>query len=230
MIAQRLRLVAALAVAALLAACNDTTVFRSNFDQSPVGGPPAGNQGVGTAQSGPAAQVRIAEAPGLPGRWVSIGRPHADTNVAAFQGRIDGAVVQGRYTVTTTLLIPETTQGVATVQFERLVQPFNDPSGFLHLDFLPNGKVRIDDLDSTTFGTYPRGQPFIVQVKLDTAAAQPTANILLSGAGAEGETDRAIAGPFVARSREFGVVRIWMGFPHLGEFKAANVVVKRARN
>lgn len=57
--------------------------------------------------------------------------------------------------------------GVATVQFERQNQPLNSIANFLHLDLMPNNKVRIDDDTDTEFGTFPRGKPFIVQVTLD---------------------------------------------------------------
>jgi len=48
----------------------------------------------------------------------------------------------------------------------RLVASSNGPSdpGFLHLDLMPDNSVRIDDIDTTKFGTFQRGQPFIVQV------------------------------------------------------------------
>jgi len=59
----------------------------------------------------------------------------------------------------------------ATIQFEQLT-PSNDR--FLHLDLLPDNQVRIDDNETTKFGTFPRDQPFIVQVTLDPLPRTPT--------------------------------------------------------
>jgi hypothetical protein len=225
----RAPLAAAILAAVLLAGCGKTTVFKSNFDQTPVGQAPAVTQGVGTAAVvGGLSQVAIATAPELPGRWVSIGRPKADTSFAAFQGKLAEPPKEGRYTFTATLLIPEGA-GVSTVQFERVVQPANDPAGFLHLDFMPEtNKVRLDDDAATDFGEFPRGRPFLVQVTLTTGPTS-TARIVLSGDGATGAADRTILTAFSPQAREFGAIRLWMGPEHLGEFKAANVVVTRGR-
>lgn len=226
----RLRLAAiAILAAAGLAACNDTTVFRSNFDQTPVDSPPAAAQGVGTgATAGGAGNVKIAAVPGLPGRWVSIRRPQPDSNVSAFQGQLIEVPKEGRYTFSATMLMP-TGAGVSTIQFERAGQPVDQPQAFLHLDFMPNNQVRIDDNAALTFGGFPRDKPFIVQVTLNTGPT-PTAHIVLSGEGASGTADRTVPPPFIPLARQFGAVRIWMGFPHLGEFKAANVAVTRRRD
>ena len=77
--------------------------------------------------------------------------------------------------------------GTTTIQFEQLT-PSNS---FLHLDLLPDNQVRIDDNETTKFGTFPRDQPFIVQVTLDTTST-PKAHFVLSGAGASGIADYTI--------------------------------------
>jgi hypothetical protein len=65
-----------------------------------------------------------------------------------------------------------------------------------------------------------------VQVILNIRAT-PTAHILLSGAGASGERDYAILPPHVPLARQYGTVRLWMGYPSPGHFSAADVVVVR---
>ena len=223
------RVAAALACTAALAACSNEQVFKSNFDQTPVGQAPAANQAVGTgAVVGGLDQVAIATAPDLPGRWISIGRPQADTSFAAFQGQLIDVPKEGRYTFSATLLIPEGA-GVSTVQLERAGQPVGDPTGFLHLDFLPTNKVRIDDDDTTDFGQFPRGRPFLVQVTLNTGETT-TAQIILGGDGAEGTVNRTVLNAFRLDAQQFGSIRLWMGPEHRGEFKAANVVVTRRNN
>ena len=116
---------------------------------------------------------------------------------------------------------------VASVQFEQFNQSAdNSFSGFLHLDFLPNGTVRIDD--NVAFGTFPHNQPFIVQVTLNINAT-PTAHIVLGGAGASGQRDYTIQTPFIPRALQFGAIRLWMGFPWSGPFDATNIVVTKAQ-
>ena len=55
-----------------------------------------------------------------------------------------------------------------TIQFE---QP-TPSNSFLHLDLLPDNQVRIDDDETTKFGAFPRDQPFIIQVTLDTSSVR----------------------------------------------------------
>jgi len=91
-----------------------------------------------------------------------------------------------------------------TIQFEKV----GGGERFLHLDF-PGSSVRIDD--DTTFGHFPRGQTFIVQVTLNINASTPNAHIVLSGAGASGEATRNISPALLPIARQFGAVRISSG-------------------
>ncbi len=116
--------------------------------------------------------------------------------------------------------------GVATIQFEAFGQPVSSVASFLHLDLMPDNTVRIDDVEGTKFGTFPRDQPFIVQVTLNINPSSSTAHVVLSGAGASGTADRTVPPPFQGMALQFGAVRLWMGFPHLGKFDATNIVVK----
>jgi hypothetical protein len=74
--------------------------------------------------------------------------------------------------------------------------------------------VRINNDDTTRFGTFPRNQPFDVTVSLITAALPPTAHIVLFGAGASGSADytRHARDP-VTSGRRAGDVLIAGGFP-----------------
>jgi hypothetical protein len=117
--------------------------------------------------------------------------------------------------------------GVATIQFEPFGQPVNNVGSFLHLDLMPDNKVRIDDQDASKFGVFPRDQPFIVQVRLNINPSSSNAHIVLGGAGAEGTADRTIPPPLQGMAQQFGAVRLWMGFPHTGRFDAINIVVRK---
>ncbi len=153
-----------LAVLILLTGCARETLFKSNFDQTPIGQPPSHAQAVGTA------------------------------NV---EGPADSVIV---------------------------VTP---PVTFLHLDFMPDNRVRIDDDPGTLFGTFPSDQVFIVQVTLKIDASAATAHTILSGAGASGQADYTVISALHPVARQFGAIRLMMGFPSTGRFDATTIVVTR---
>jgi hypothetical protein len=215
------------AVLLLLPACASETLFRSNFDNTPVNQPPATAQSVGTAHvDGPSGSVIVIAAPVAPsGKWVQVSRPTGPA-VAGLQGKFVQSKGAGVYTFSATMFMPPQS-GVASVQFEPFLNQVSNLFAFLHLDFMPDNKVRIDDNEATKFGTFPRGQPFIVQVTLNINTTASTAHIVLAGANASGTKDYTILSPLQNRSLEFGAIRIWQGFPQTGAFDATNIAVTR---
>jgi hypothetical protein len=218
-------------IAALVvsSACGET-LFKSDFDKTEPNQPPAAQQGVGTAAiSAPAGGVLVVAPPVTPsGRWVKIERP-TGPQVSIFQGNLIAKRGAGEYTFTSTVFMP-TGAGVTTIQFEPFGQPVADTTGgFLHLDFMPENNVRIDDQDSNRFGKFPRDAPFLVNVELNIGASSSTAHMVLSGAGTEGgsEGNRTIPTNLNQRALDFGAVRLWVGFPHEARFNAINIVVKK---
>jgi hypothetical protein len=226
----RNRLLLPIAALFLLAGCSSETLFRSNFDPTPVGQPPAAMQSVGTAAIfGPMGSVIVIAPPVEPsGKWLQVSRPNGG-DVAGFQGKFSMFRGVGVYTFSATMFLTPTS-GVATIQFEEFNNPVTSLQSFMHLDFLQDNKVRIDDNDGTKFGSFPRNQPFIVQVTLDINAKASTAHIVLSGAGASGEHDHTVASPFQGMSQNFGAIRVWQGFPHTGAFDATTIAVTRKTN
>jgi hypothetical protein len=219
----------AIAAVVVSSACGET-LFSSDFDKTEPNQPPATQQAVGTAAiSAPPGGVLVVAPPVTPsGRWVKIERP-AGPQISNFQGNLIAKRGAGRYTFTSTLFMPAGA-GVTSIQFEPFGQPVADTTaGFLHLDFMPENNVRIDDQDSLRFGKFPRDAPFVVNVDLTIGAASSTAHIVLSGAGTEGGTagDRTIPTNLNQRALDFGAVRLWVGFPHVAHFNAINIVVKR---
>jgi hypothetical protein len=137
----------------------------------------------------------------------------------------------GTYIFSTILFFPSGSAGEVTIQFEGGGAPF------LHLDFspacthnnddVPGRCIRIDDDESTRFGFYPQDQVFILQVTL-TINESPSAHILLSGAGAQGEATRNLSPPFRPLARQFSKVRISSGLQaDESTFFATNIVVTR---
>lgn len=214
-----------------LAGCKTETLFQSNFDSTPIGQPPAHTQQVGTANiDGPAGVVKVVASPVQSGgRWIEVTRSDGQQSVSGFQGNFSKFIGDGEYTFSTVLVIPENS-GLVTVQFEPFGQPVGTLTSFLHIDFTQDNKVRIDDNDATKFGSFTRGQAFMLQVSLNINATAPTAHIVLGGAGGTGVADYTILTPFRGMARQFGAVRLWMGFPWTGSFDATTIVVTHNLN
>jgi len=213
--------------------CKQKTLFESNFDTTTVNQLPSAMQKVGTSTfGGGVGSVLIVAAPAdasPPTKWLRISRATtppggAPAPLTMFQGNMTSAPGNGNYTFSTLMYMPTGSNNVASIQFGTLNQELGSFAGFFHLDFLQNNRIRIDDDESTVFGTFPRNKPFIVQVTLQVTATSANAHIVLAGAGTEGTADRNVF-PTLRQMGTFGSVRIWMGFPWTGEFDAANVLV-----
>jgi hypothetical protein len=217
----------------LFTSCKTETLFKSNFDATTAGQPPAAAQSVGTvAIDGPADAVIVIASPVVTGgKWVKITRHANPQTVSGMQCNFSKQAGAGLYNFSAIMFVPSGNTGPATVQFEQFGQAVGNLAGFLHLDFMPDGQIRLDDDEGTKFGHYPKDSAFIVQVTLNiNATATPTAHIVLAGAGASGIADRNVLPPFIGAARQFGAVRLWMGFPHVGSFDATTIVVTRRNN
>jgi hypothetical protein len=214
-----------------LTGCASETLFQSNFDSAPINQPPAHTQQVGTVNiDGPAGKViTIASPVTTGGNWVQIIRSSDQQSVSGLQCNFSKFIGAGQYTFSSVLFIP-TGSGLATIQFEAFDQPVGTYTNFLHLDFTQDNMVRLDDNDSIKFGSFPRDQAFIVQVTLNINTTAPTAQIVLSGAGATGSHNYSILRAFIGLAQQFGAVRLWMGFPWTGSFDASTIVVTHQTN
>ena len=208
----------------LFVGCKTETLFQSNFDNTGVGQQPAHVQKVGTANlEGPVGAVTVVASPvATGGKWIQVKREQNNTSVSAFQGVLSKVTGEGEFTFTSTLFIPSGAE-VVTLQMEAQQEQI----AFLHLDFTQNNQVRLDDNDSTTFGSFPRDQAFLIQVTLNVTASATTAHIVLSGADASGTSDYTLKGALANFAKQFFAVRVWMGFPWAGSFDATNIVVQR---
>jgi hypothetical protein len=211
-----------------LAGCETETLFRSNFDATAAGQPPATVQQVGTANvDGPPGSVVVVAAPGgATGKWVQITRFNQQPSVSGWQGHFSQFKGAGRYNFSAAMFIP-TGAGLVTIQFEPFGQPVSTYTNFLHIDFTQDNKVRVDDNDATKFGSFPRDQVFLTMVSINTEVSPPTARITLAGTGASGQADHVITGPFQQLAQQFGGFRVWMGFPWTGSFDATEITVTR---
>lgn len=209
----------------LLPGCASTTVFQATFNSDSIGSPPSPNQDVGTVGLDEGAgTVRVGPPPSnATTNWVQISHPTAQSNQTAMQGKFAQFRGDGTYGLLAVLFIP-TGCGVVTLQFE----PFqNSPTvyaNFMHLDFMPNNTVRVDD-GGTVFGTFPRDRFFTVSVTLNIASSSSKAELRLFGNGASGQLDVNVDPVLQGAARRFGAVRFWMGSQHTGRFEVDQIIV-----
>lgn len=215
----------------LLSGCASETLFRSDFSPTAIGQPPSHSQAVGTANVwGPSVTVVAAPPDASPsGKWVEITRMPNPSTTAGFQGVFTRIAGDGQYTFSAILYMPTATTGPTTVQFEH-APPSGPAASFLHLDFMSDNTVRVDDgQNGANFGTFPRDKPFGLQVTFDIGAAS-TAHVVLFGDGASGTTDRMVLAPFRQTARQFNAASVWIGFPNAGTFDATNIVVTKRKD
>jgi len=216
----------------LLVSCKTETLFKSDFSATVDNQLPAHQQPVGTINaSGLGGSVVVVPSPVVTGgKWVKISRIADPSTITVMQCDFNKQAGTGLYNFSAIMFIPSGNTGPASVQFESFNQPIGTLTSFLHLDFMTDNSIRIDDRDGTNFGHYPKDSAFIVQVTININATAPTAHIVLAGAGASGITDYNILSPFIGLAQSFGAVRFWMGFPWVGSFDATTILVTRRNN
>lgn len=208
-----------------LVSCDAVTIFQSSFSSNTVGSPPAHTQATGTVDvSGdPGSVVITGPVSGSTGNWAKISRAEELSSISVMQCNLTGPSGQGSYSMLAALFIP-TGSGLATVEFASAnLGP--GPIGFLHLDFLENNTIRLDDDNSQVFGTFPRDQFFTVAVTLEVTASSTAVHIQLYGTGASGTKDYNVTTPSLAT--QFGSVRFWMGYPWIGSFYVTDILVSK---
>jgi hypothetical protein len=213
----------------LLTGCQSTTVLLANFNSDTVGAPPAATQATGTVSMDlGAGTVTVVDAPAadLPAnKWAQISHPNAPSPQTAMTGRFASPGGPGNYGLLTSLFIPSGA-GIVTVQFEPFGQPPDSYANFMHLDFMPEDDVRVDD-GAVRFGQFPRDQTFALSVNLAITTTGATASISLLGSGASGSVDVPVDPTLAGMARNFGAVKFWMGFQSQGTFFVDDVLVTR---
>lgn len=211
----------------LLAGCESETLFHGKFDSEAVGAAPSVNQIVGTVSLDEGAgTVRVVgPPPGATTNWAQISHPTAPSPQTAMRCNLSQFKGDGTYGLLAVLFIPSGT-GVATIQFEPFTGGPSSYLNFLHLDFMPNNTVRVDD-GAAVFGTFPRDQFFTVSVNLEIAPTSAVAHFQLFGANTSGTLDYPLNPGWLVLARQFAAVRFWMGFQHSGSFLVDDIVVTR---
>lgn len=219
--------VALIPLVLLLSSCTTTTLLSAKFDADAIGAPPASVQAVGTLSiDNGAGSIQVVGSPAaaIPAtKWVQISHPTSPTPQTSMRGQMSASAGDGSTTLTTALYIPAGT-GVVTVQLEPFGMPESSYFNFIHVDLMPDGSLRIDD-GATTFGHFPHDQVFILIARVDTSSTGATVHVALSGSGTSGSLDVPISSSLLSFARQFGAVRIWMGFQHQGQFYADDIFV-----
>jgi hypothetical protein len=233
-IAGPLRSVGLISVGALfaLAGCASESLFQSSFNSNAIGAPPSATQAVGTVQveGAPGSVVIVPPVRNSSERWVQITRASVANNqapISAMQGNFARTYADGSYGFLGVLFIPSRS-GLASVEFDTGPSGGRPSTSFLHLDFLQSGAVRFDDDSSVTFGHFPHDQYFTLSVRIDVTSTTAVAGVTLFGTGTSGGTfSYPIRRPRFAR--QYGAIRLWMGYPWTGSFAATDLIVTRNR-
>lgn len=214
------------ALSCLGASCDVSTIFSANFESDVIGSPPAAAQTTGTVRvekGGGSVTAVASPAPDTrPGTWVRVSHPTASSSETSFLVDATQSAGEGSTTLLASLFIPSpgprpnpnVARALATVQFERALGNGQAPS-YMHLDFMDTGVVRIDDLGSSSFGSFPFDQPFNLSVSTQVSATDATARISLLSP-ASGQVDHPVS--FVNVARDFNSVRFWVGFQFASTF------------
>ncbi|HEX6284134.1 MAG TPA: hypothetical protein VFZ71_04640, partial [Pyrinomonadaceae bacterium] len=202
-----------------------TTLFKANFDADSFNSPRAI---VGELRVEPAnGTVNVIQTPlpdvTSPTKWVRVGFPATGnrSSVRGILSRVDGP---GIYTITATMFIRDRAS-LVTLQLEPDLPP-QEYLHFMHLDFMPEGDVRIDD--GPRFGSYSDDKVFNIRIDLTVNNSSARAHVTLSGPGASGSIDYNLPSLMMSLARRFHAIRFWLNFgAEGGQFFVDNIQVTR---
>jgi len=148
-------------------------LFQSNFESTAVGQPPSAPQAVGTAQFNGTNKV-FSPTFAHTGNWLQIG-PLGPAGGAFYGEFIETPAVPGVYNVSA-MMFMGSKSGESYISFKT-----GDPlSEFLTLNFGNDNLVSDIDLQPTGC-TFPRDQPFPVQITITVTTTSTTAQIAVAG-------------------------------------------------
>ncbi len=209
--------------------CSSVTLFQSNFNLDPVGAPPPHIQATGTIDvAGSPNSVLAVNAPsGANEHWAKISRSGNEAPITTMLCNFSAVSGPVTSSLAAAMFIPDGS-GLATIEFD--TSPFGSPAntGFLHLDFMQDGTVRMDDNPAEVWGTYSHDKSFDVFVTLDITSTTAVAHMSLIGSGTSGTKDYNV--PLGKFANQLGAVKFWMGFPWQGSFDVTDIIVTKRTN
>ena len=221
--------IAATVVLALTTGCSSVTLFQSNFNSDAVGAAPPHAQATGTIDVGgaPGSVLVVNPPPGASGHWAKISRTGDEAPITTMLCNFAAVKGPGTYTLAAAMFIPGGS-GLATIEFDTSPSGAPPNTGFLHLDFMQDGTVRMDDNPAEVWGTYRHNQSFDVFVTLDITATTAVAHMSLIGSGTSGTKDYTV--PLGKFANQLGAVKFWMGFPWQGSFDVTDIIVTKRKS
>lgn len=209
----------------ILYSCKSTTVLLANFKNDNIGSPPGANQPTGTvslnAGSGLITVVASPLASQPSNKWALISHPAQPAPETTLTGRFTQSG-PGKYGMLCSMHIPANA-GVVSVQFEAA----NPLGSFMHLDFMTEGDLRIDDDNTLRFGQFPRDKNFVLSVALEITSSTAKVEFSLLGDGASGNKVVNVKPIFLNVAKQFGAVKFWVGFQHNASVFVDDIVVTR---
>ncbi len=210
----------------LLVSCNSTTILLANFKDDTIGSPPGNTQSTGTLQLNPGSGLItvVSEPPSgeqHANKWALITHPAQPAPETKLTGRFTQWGI-GTYGILASLHIPANS-GVVSVQFEAA----NPLGSFMHLDFMPEGDIRIDDDESLRFGSFPKDKNFVLSISMNITETSATADITVTGHGASGNKVVNVKPLFLPVARQFGACTFWIGYQHNASFYVDDIMVTR---
>lgn len=216
------------AVIILTAGCNSDLLFLANFNNDTPGQPPSQSQEKGKVFTDGLAQwVVVSYLNDSTNELALLQRPQKGGKLASLQGVMERTYSSGDFGIIAALNIPS---GSETVSFS-LESPAAAPNayeGFLHIDFLTNNRLRIDDHATAIFGTFPYDKTFVFSMLFHLEPAGSYVEVCVTGNGAEGSHRYDIRTPYALMS-QFQAARFWFGFDWKGRCYIDDFMITKHR-
>jgi hypothetical protein len=158
-------------------------------------------------------------------RWLRVSRTVATSGGGSYTANFTQNVTNARVGVDLVGFVPSSAPIMMTVHFESGAPQAGIP--VMHIDLLPDGKIRIDD--STVAGTFKFNKLVGFFITFNLTGTSPTAEVLIRGG--DKDASLTVALPANASTRGLGRVRIVAPFEGVnapnGHFFVNDVVAIR---
>jgi hypothetical protein len=201
------------------------TVFLDKFDATAVGQAPAPpTTGTSTSGGGAITAANPQAGGSSTDRWLRLSRTAATEGGGQYIGTFTENL-KTKASVDLVGFIPRSSPIMMTVFFEP--QPPAPPAPLLHIDLLPDGKIRVND--STVAGTFKFDTLVGFFVNFDLAGSSPNASILIRGGGEDASLTVVV--PASEAKLGLGRVRIFAPFEGVnapnGAFLVNDIIATR---
>jgi hypothetical protein len=200
----------------------EETLFNSSFEQGSLGQPPSHNQDVGTVTIwGPPHSVLL-ERDSARDVAMFISR-RSEPDEVGLRAQFSHTRGYGIYSIAFVLKLKRLSAAgfKATLDFEPRHQEAHPPSRFLRIEFLPDGRLRFDENNATSFGQYTYGSTLVVTMKMNVNPTLPNVQVDLFPLNGVPESiaDYNIQKPLRELAQEFGAITMSIGPHQIGQIQ-----------